>query len=228
MSSLHFKLQQACKILDIKNVPDLYVKQTPVPNAYTLAFMGRKPFIVVHTGLLDLLNEEEITAVIGHELGHMKCEHGLWISLFNVITQAATEIFPTVIVPLVVRDLTLQWQRSAELSCDRAALLVAQGDYRSVASVIMKLVGGSSKNDYCKDLSLDAFLEQAQELEKEEELATRKGPQSVARQLGSRMTTHPLPLLRAKELVAWADSAQYQGLMARSREINMSQPSTAP
>jgi Zn-dependent protease with chaperone function len=53
MPMLHKSLILACKILDIE-VPELYVKQNPTPNAYTLAFMGRKPFIVVHTGSMQI------------------------------------------------------------------------------------------------------------------------------------------------------------------------------
>lgn len=34
--------------------------QNPVPNAYTLAIGGRKPFIVVHTALLELLEPLEV------------------------------------------------------------------------------------------------------------------------------------------------------------------------
>lgn len=50
--------------------------QNPLPNAYTLAIAGRKPFIVLHTALLDLLTPEEVQAVLAHELGHLKCDHG--------------------------------------------------------------------------------------------------------------------------------------------------------
>jgi Zn-dependent protease with chaperone function len=46
--------------------PELYVRQNPMPNAYTLAITGRKPFIVVHTSLLELLTLPELQAVIAH------------------------------------------------------------------------------------------------------------------------------------------------------------------
>lgn len=34
--------------------------QSPIPNAYTLAISGRKPFIVLHTALLELLTAKEV------------------------------------------------------------------------------------------------------------------------------------------------------------------------
>jgi Zn-dependent protease with chaperone function len=46
--------------------PELYVRQNPNPNAYTLAITGRKPFIVVHTSLLELLTPPELQAVLAH------------------------------------------------------------------------------------------------------------------------------------------------------------------
>ena len=44
----------------ITRYPDLYVHQNPLPNAYALAISGKKPFIVVHTSLVELLNRREL------------------------------------------------------------------------------------------------------------------------------------------------------------------------
>lgn len=57
-----------------------------------------------------------------------------------------------------VEDGLLRWLRAAELTCDRAALLVAQ-DSRVVASALMKLAGGSPA--LAAELNVDAFLRQA-------------------------------------------------------------------
>ncbi|CAN0516098.1 unnamed protein product, partial [Ectocarpus sp. 8 AP-2014] len=70
MASLHGLLLEACRILDMQP-PDLYIRQArlclfflfaidqnPTPNAYTLAIRGKKPFIVLHTSLLDLMEPE--------------------------------------------------------------------------------------------------------------------------------------------------------------------------
>ncbi|MEB3294597.1 MAG: M48 family metallopeptidase, partial [Synechococcales bacterium] len=74
LPKLYTLLQEACKILDLE-IPQLYVRQHPVPNAYTMAIRGKQPFIVLHTALIELLTTDEIQAVIAHELGHLKCEH---------------------------------------------------------------------------------------------------------------------------------------------------------
>lgn len=207
MPLLHSQLVAASKMLDM-DPPDLYVRQNPVPNAYTLAFRGRKPFIVVHTSLLDLLDEKEVAAVIGHELGHLKCEHGLWITVLNLLIESVDLVVGPV-APL--RSLLLRWQRSAEYSCDRAALLCTR-DEKVVASVLMKLCGGSQKNNFSKELSVDAFLDQAKKLEIEKNTISGR----LVLLSNDQVATHPIPLARATELIKWHDSAQYRGLVKRS------------
>ena len=51
--------------------PELYVRQGPRPNAYTMAVQGQRPFVVVTTALLDLLEPRVLQAVIAHELDHL-------------------------------------------------------------------------------------------------------------------------------------------------------------
>ena len=68
LPDLHQLLLEAAEVLDVE-APQLYVRQHPVPNAYTFAMRGRQAFVVLHTSLLELLTPEEIQAVIAHELG---------------------------------------------------------------------------------------------------------------------------------------------------------------
>lgn len=217
MPELYKVLLTASRILDIE-APDVYVRQNPTPNAYTLAFMGKKPFIVIHTGLLDILDEKEILAVIGHELGHLKCEHGVWIALLSALADTVGSVIGP-IRPL--RSLLLRWQRSAEFTGDRASLLVTQ-DYRAVVSVLMKLCGGSSKNPYSQSMNVDAFLEQAERLE--EEMKSLSG--SMYMWANDQVSTHPIPLVRAVELKSWHTSAQYSGLTKRAKLVEVSLPVT--
>src|SRR5215467_47301 len=80
---LYALLREACVILDMRE-PELYVAQTPVPNAGTSGH--DHPYIIVTTGLLDLMNEEEVLAVIAHELGHIKSGHVLYKTMARVIS----------------------------------------------------------------------------------------------------------------------------------------------
>jgi Zn-dependent protease with chaperone function len=200
-------LVEACQILDLE-VPQLYLKQNPAPNAYTMAVRGKKPFIVVHTSLVDLLTPAELQAVIAHELGHLKCEHGVYLTLANIIVLATGGLIPGIgnSIAQNLQAQMLQWLRCAEFSCDRAALLVSQ-DPKTVISVMMKLSGGSPL--LAPLLNVDAFLAQARDYE-------AIGITSFGKMLTTMQTeqlSHPVPVLRAKEIDLWSQTANYQCLL---------------
>jgi len=203
---LHKLLIEACQILDLEP-PQLYIQQNPTPNAYTFAMRGEKPFVVMHTSLIEMLTPEEIQAVIAHELGHLKCEHGVYLTMANVLVLAAN-LLPAwgTILAQSLQDRMLQWVRCAEFSCDRAALLAIQ-DPRVVMSVLMKLAGGSPT--LAPLLNLDAFIEQAKAYDS-------IGSDSVGEMLQAAQTaqlTHPVPVIRAREIARWASSSQYQAIV---------------
>jgi Zn-dependent protease with chaperone function len=207
---LHELLLEACKILDLEP-PQLYVRQNPSPNAYTFAMRGKQPFIVVHTSLIELLTPAEIQAVIAHELGHLKCEHSVYLTLANLMVLAAGQLLPFgALLTQSLQAQILQWVRCAEFTCDRAALLVAQ-DPHVVASVLMKLTGGSPS--LAPQLNLDAFLSQARSYENisTDELG------NLLQQVRTAQLTHPVPVLRALEIDRWAGSQEYQSLLQRRK-----------
>jgi Zn-dependent protease with chaperone function len=206
LPDLHQLLLEACQTLDIEP-PQLYLRQHPAPNAYTFAMRGKQPFVVLHTSLVDMLTPAEIQAVIAHELGHLKCEHSVYLTLANLMVLAG-QLTP--IGGLLVQNLQnqiLEWVRCAEFSCDRAALLVTQ-EPRVVASVLMKLTGGSPK--LASQLNLDAFLEQARSYDR---ISDETG--QLMKQMQTARLSHPLPVLRAREIDRWASSQDYQSLLQK-------------
>ena len=209
---LHQLLLSACKTLDLE-VPQLYVRQHPMPNAYTFAMRGKQPFVVMHTSLIDLLTDEEVKAVIAHELGHLKCEHGVYLTLANLIVLAAGQISPvgTVLVQGLQAQM-LEWLRCAEFTCDRAALLATQ-DPKVVASVLMKLAGGSPA--LAPKLNVDAFLAQARAYD---DLSTTQLGE-LLKQAQTAQLSHPVPVLRAREIDRWASSKDYESLLAGKRSV---------
>ena len=209
---LHQLLLDACKTLDLEP-PQLYVRQNPVPNAYTFAMRGRQPFVVLHTSLIDLLTLEEVQAVIAHELGHLKCEHGVYLTLANLIVLAAGQVSP--IGALIVQGLQaqiLEWLRCAEFTCDRAALLATQ-DPKVVVSLLMKLAGGSPS--LAPSLNVDAFLAQARAYD--EISNTQLG--DLLKQAQTANLTHPVPVLRAREIDRWGSTENYQSLVQNRSSV---------
>lgn len=212
LPELHQLLLDACQILDLEP-PQLYIRQHPVPNAYTLAMRGQQPFIVIHTSLLELLTPEEIQAVMAHELGHLKCEHGVYLTLANILVLAAGQISPLgALMVKGLQDQLLEWLRCAELTCDRAALLATQ-DPKVVISVLMKLAGGSPS--LAPKLNIDAFLAQARAYDKINSDDFGK----MLKQMQTAQLTHPVPVLRAREIDLWASSQNYQKLVQSHKVV---------
>ncbi|XP_038893657.1 protease HtpX homolog [Benincasa hispida] len=213
LSDLHQLMIEAAKVLNVE-APDLYVRQNPVPNAYTLAINGKKPFIVVHTGLVELLTQKELQAVLAHELGHLKCDHGVWLTFANILTLGAYTV-PGLggFLAQNLEEQLFRWLRAAELTCDRAALLVAQ-DSKVVISVLMKLAGGCPS--MADQLNVDAFLEQARSYDK----ASSSPIGWYIRNAQTRQLSHPLPVLRAREIDDWSKSQEYKNLLKRGTKIN--------
>ena len=211
LPDLHSMLVESCRLLGLETVPDLYIRQSPYPNAYTLAIQGRRPFVVVTAALLDLLSPLEIQAVIAHELGHLKCEHSLAIAMANLVLSPLAQLSP--VLGGALQSNLLRWQRSAELSCDRAALLVVQ-DVRAVQGVTMKLCGGSTA--YANRMDVDTFVQQAAAYDEVAEMS-RLG--RMIRQNQQRDATHPLPIYRVRELQRFAESKDYTALLARGEPV---------
>ncbi|XAR52003.1 hypothetical protein NMG60_11006828 [Bertholletia excelsa] len=213
LPELHRLMAEAAEILNIE-APDLYLRQSPVPNAYTLAISGKKPFVVVHTSLVELLTQKELQAVLAHELGHLKCDHGVWLTFANILTLGAYTV-PGLggVIAQSLEEQLLRWLRAAELTCDRAALLVAQ-DPKVVISVLMKLAGGCPS--MADQLNVDAFLEQARSYDK----ASSNPFGWYIRNAQTRQLSHPLPVLRAREIDEWSRSQEYRSLLSRAKRVN--------
>ncbi|MBH8555482.1 M48 family metallopeptidase [Nostocaceae cyanobacterium CENA357] len=206
LPDLHKLLLEACNTLDIEP-PQLYIRQHPAPNAYTFAMRGKQPFVVLHTSLVDILTPEEIQAVIAHELGHLKCDHSVYLTPVNLLVLAAS-IVPNVgaFIAQAIQAQLLEWVRCAEFTCDRAALLATQ-DPKVVMSVLMKLAGGSPT--LAPQLNLDAFVAQARAYD--DISKTEMG--EMVKEARTSQLTHPVPVLRAKEIDRWASSIEYQSVL---------------
>ncbi|UUO13729.1 MULTISPECIES: M48 family metallopeptidase [Aphanizomenonaceae] len=220
LPDLHKLLLEACQILDI-DPPQLYVRQHPAPNAYTFAMRGNQPFVVIHTSLIEILTPEEIQAVIAHELGHLKCDHSVYLTPVNLLILAAA-IVPNVgaVLAQAIQSQLLEWVRCAEFTCDRAALLATQNP-KVVMSVLMKLAGGSPS--LAPQLNLDAFVDQARAYD--DISKTELG--EMVKSARTAQLSHPVPVLRAREIDRWASSQEYQKLV-QNQGINYKGESPSP
>jgi len=207
---LHAKLQIACTTLGV-DMPDLFVQQNPVANAFTGGV--ERPVIVLYSQLIERLTDEEVLAVVAHEVGHIHAEHVLYLTAARLIeflaksAVLASPLIPIVkeILTLTMRSALLAWARRAELSCDRAALLVTQ-DAHVIGRTMMKLAGGT----YASRVDYEQFLAQARDFQKnyDEKALDRFWADVITSGL-----SHPFPVWRVSEILQWVESGQYKELI---------------
>jgi len=210
---LYAKLQISCTTLGV-DMPELYVQQNPVVNAFTGGV--DKPIIVLHSALIERLNDEETLAVIAHEVGHIHAEHVLYLTAARLLEAIANASLSTIVpgaeiikflISQGISGALLAWARRAELSCDRAALLVTQ-DPHVIGRTMMKLCGGT----FASRIDYDLFLEQAREFEKNYD--EKKLDKFWADLLTSGLS-HPFPVWRVSEILKWVDGGEYAKVMQK-------------
>jgi Zn-dependent protease with chaperone function len=202
---------RAYATLDLEPVPDLYLTQLVIgppamslmPNALTIG--ADKPIVVVQAGLLKLLSEEELYAVLAHEAGHVLSEHAVYgTALLIVLRLSRLPGLPLPLMPL--RHALLEWARSAELSCDRAAAIVTR-DPLTVCRVLMVMAAGAE----ARRLDLDEFMRQGRQYRE-----TGSGFDRLSRLLLDLNVTHPMPVRRIHELMQWVGSGDYDRIVGGS------------
>jgi Zn-dependent protease with chaperone function len=193
----------ACARLDLPDVPALYLTQFPVTNAAAIG--AGRPMVMVNSRTVEVLDEEELRTVFGHEAGHILSEHVLYRTALMILLSVGTAGLPMMGLPLVaVRLALLEWFRAAELSADRAATLVNR-DPLVTSRTLMVLAGGASS----RKLNLDAFLKQAAEYEEWE-----PGWDKLSRLRTELSQTHAFPVRRVSELMKWVRSGEYDRIVS--------------
>lgn len=210
-ASLYHLFRECVRDLDIYPEPTLFVSQSPMVNAYALG--KDRPCIVLNTGLLDLMSEVELRSTLAHELGHIKCDHTI---LIQMASWALTLVFNLSemtfgLSNLVSTGLILafyEWLRKAELSADRAALLVVD-ELKPVMEGMMRLAGGSSR--YGHELSLNEFVRQSDRYQNLDQDGLNQMYKFFLYNNLSQggFLTHPFTVERVKYLQEWANSDHY-------------------
>ncbi|RJO69893.1 M48 family peptidase [Nocardia panacis] len=198
--SLHQLRQDCVEILDAATVPEMFVLQDPAVNAFTIGM--DRPFIVLTTGLIDLMDTEELRFVIGHELGHALSGHAVYRTMLLHLLRLSDTIGWLPVGGWALRAIVaalMEWSRKSELSGDRAGLLCGQ-DVEASVRVHMKTAGGT----WIKEMDHGAFLMQADDYERSGDL--RDG---VLKLLNLELASHPFAVLRAAELRGWIQSGEY-------------------
>lgn len=184
-------LNEARAVLGFEEPLELFVGQDPMVNASAMHAIGpNEPHVLELTSaLVERMNDDEIRFVLGHELGHLAYRHyraRLSVAAFGLDEQGTSKA-----PPLLIRRLE-SWDRLAEISADRAGLMVVNYRLDVAVSAFFKLQSGLGPEHLRFDVG--AFLEQLTAIEK------------LARRELLAQFSHPATPIRVRALQLFAEA----------------------
>lgn len=202
LPNLYHHLPPICAKLGIPE-PEFYLEMNPMPNAYT--FGDTKVFITITSGLVEMLNDDELNAVIAHECGHILCRHVLYHNLATMLVDGADAFGLLGMFTAPIKYALLYWQRKSELSCDRAGAIITSPE--TIARVMVRLSGGPKS--ITDNVDIEEWARQADQYE----AIRNDGAWNKALQIYAVMgVNHPFAAVRVREILKWGQTAQYQNI----------------
>lgn len=209
LPELYRHLPPICRKLGIAE-PEFYLEMNPMPNAYT--FGDTKIFITMTSGLVEMMSDDELDAVLAHECGHILCRHVLYHNMANLLLSGADALGLLGMLTAPIKYALLYWQRKSELTCDRAGAIITSPE--TVAHVMARLSGGPKS--ITKDVNIDEWAKQADLYE----TIQNDGTWNKALQTYAIMSNdHPFSAVRVREILKWKDSQEYINIMANLNSI---------
>lgn len=202
LPQLYNHLPPICTKLGIPE-PEFYLQMDPVPNAWT--FGDTKIYITITSGLVDLLNDEELDSVIAHECGHILCRHVLYHNIAQILRTGADALGLLGSFTAPVKYAMLYWQRKSELSCDRCAAVVTSPEV--VARAMARIAGGPKS--ITASLNMQEWAQQADLYDQ----IRNENLWNKALQISAVLEqSHPFSAVRVREVLKWGHSQQYCNL----------------
>lgn len=196
--------REAGEALDAGPLPELFIRADPIINAMAIGL--DKPVIVLNSGLVDVMDDDELRFVLGHELGHVLSGHAVYRTMLGVLLALSNTALIIPFGALGVRALVaalLEWQRKSELSGDRAGLLAGQQPEAALRAHMKMASGGK-----IDELDAEAFLAQAVEYQANDDVRD-----VLLRVLMVETMTHPFAVVRAGDLDRWVASGGYRAIL---------------
>lgn len=205
---LYNRLKESCRILNVRDIPRFSSEWFYMPSSVS---SGRENFrIILTSGAIDLLDENEQMFFLGHELGHNLCGHKPYQMLLESLYLPMADISNVKIWSTIIKVPLLDWYRKCDLSADRMGLLCCQ-DINAALRTMIKRAGLPKK--YYKTINIPAFLKQAEEFEKKYSGKV----DNIAKTLALNSSAFPWMVHRAAELVKWYNSGEYQKILNQNK-----------
>jgi Zn-dependent protease with chaperone function len=208
--TLYGILKDSCKILDMPE-PELYITNNPFPNAWAGGI--ERPYITLRSSIVETLNDEQLYYLMGHELGHIKAEHVLYINVGVVLVVLLDMLGRKTLGASDIASAALylafyEWVRQAEYSADRAGLIVSQSRDDTIDSLISMTAG---PNRLASERNREAYMDQAQAYQNMD--ALDQVGKAILFYLFGWQYTHPFPVARAQELERWIGTGAFQRIV---------------
>lgn len=173
---------------------EVFVVPSRQLNAYTFGLSSPK-VVVLYAALFKVMDEDEISFILGHELGHVALGH-TWL---NSLLGGMAGIPASFSAAIILSGAFLWWNRTCEFSADRAGLL-ACGRLDKAVSALIKLVAPGA--DTAAELQA-AY----QQLDAEDDNPWNNLVEGLA--------SHPMLIKRIEALRRYAGTREYKQLQAR-------------
>jgi len=153
-------LGEQARLLGIPE-PEMYVLHDDTPYMYSMP--GRTGAIVTTDALVQVMSDDEVTALVAREMGHIVCGHPRMALLAQYMRRAHSVVkvlvFPITAMVVVLRN----WIDLIEVTADRVAILVT-GRPALLNETLVKLAVTADTAAEISPSELDAFLESATDM----------------------------------------------------------------
>lgn len=201
MSHLHDLLYGVKEKLGFADPMDFYITGDSTVNAWTIAAAreGEPHIVNINSALINLMTDDELRFVVGHELGHLMNKNTEMLRLIGFVFPHGT------VPPLVLQYKIRLWEQLSELTADRYGYMAVE-NLEACLSAFFKMTSGL---DITKiNMQVDAYLEE-----------NLKHLEYFINDKGLSRDTHPVNPIRVQSLNLYATSPDEKALAEKMDEI---------